>query len=60
MLQILSGLDRVDRTTPRLIYRRGLTQRQVDRELALPGATIRRCVAHGMRELAGHLTARKT
>ena len=55
LLNALSGLDRIDRLALRLIYWRGLTQTEVARELGLPLATIRECVARGMRELAQHI-----
>jgi DNA-directed RNA polymerase specialized sigma24 family protein len=60
VLPILDSLDYIDRSALRLIYSDGLTQTEVARELALPEATIRRCVAHGMRRLAGRLTAGTT
>jgi DNA-directed RNA polymerase specialized sigma subunit, sigma24 homolog len=54
-LSALSTLDRVDRAALRLTYWRGLSENQVARELALPLATVERCVARGMRELAARL-----
>ena len=52
--QSLAVLDRVDCAALRLIYWHGMTQAQVARELSLPESVVRRCVARGMRELAGH------
>jgi len=57
ILHALCDLERVDRTALRLIYWRGLTQAQVAHELALPQGVIGQCVARGMRELAGRLSA---
>ena len=51
----MSGLRPIDRAVLKLIYWRGLTQLEVARELALPDHAVRRCVARGMRELAGNL-----
>jgi DNA-directed RNA polymerase specialized sigma24 family protein len=55
VLHALEDLDRVERAALELIYWRGMTQSQVARELDLPQATIRHCIARGMHHMAEHL-----
>jgi DNA-directed RNA polymerase specialized sigma24 family protein len=49
-LQIMDGLNRLDRVALQLIYWTGLTQAQVAEELGVPLMTVRACVADGMHE----------
>lgn len=57
VLDALTGLGGVEHVALRLIYWRGMTQRQVADELQLPDHVVRQCVSRGMRLLGAQFSA---